>query len=119
VNPLRDGILNRQFRIGTLESQQVLRLKTGKDEDKRRLCLDIFFISIRWNKYQTSRSQSLIRPGANFLTGIEHQTLGTSFKSRVIVPEKKATRMQNCKGNREVCKASTQDKLYKPLLLGI
>jgi hypothetical protein len=42
-----------------------------------------------WNGYQTARSQSLVRPGANFLTGIEHQTLGTSLKSRVIVPEKK------------------------------
>jgi hypothetical protein len=42
VNTLRNSILNRQFRIGTLESQQVLRLKTEKDEDKSRLCLDIF-----------------------------------------------------------------------------
>jgi hypothetical protein len=37
MNTLRDGILNRQFRVGTLESQQVLWLKTGKDEDKSRL----------------------------------------------------------------------------------
>jgi hypothetical protein len=96
VNTLRDGILNRQFRIGTPESQQVLRLKTGKDEDKSRLFLDILLIIFRsWKSYQTARSQSLVRPGANFLTGIEHQTLGTTLKSRVIVPEKNPTRMQN------------------------
>ena len=88
MNTLRDGILNRQFRIRTLESQQVLRLKTEKNGYKSRLCLDNIFIIGSWNIYQTAGSQSLVSPGANFLAGIEHQTLGTSLKSRVIVPEK-------------------------------
>jgi hypothetical protein len=78
-----------------------------------------YFIILSWNNYQAAGSQGLVRPGANFLTGIEHQTLGTTLKSWVIVPEKKPTRLQNCKGNSKVCNSSIQDKLYKPLILGI
>jgi hypothetical protein len=110
VNTLRDGILNRQFRVGTLESQQVLRLK---NEGKKKIKVVFAWIHFSQLEVGIITRQPGLRASSDqaqiFWRGSNTRPSAQRSKAGLLSLKKKPTRMQNCKGNSEACNASIQE----------